>query len=316
MSHAHLNQAQRYQIERLSAEGKSLSAIAIRLGVHRSTIYREHQRGQVKGRYCAITAQQRAKKRRAPSAANHPVHAPSLWHLVGRLLRREWSPEQISGRLKLTDEASGYLVSAQAIYHWLARSGSRLNRRLRRYHQPSPWRQSGGCIPKDRPSIRKRPPEVLTREQAGHWEGDTIQGRSNVHCMVTLIERKSLYTRLSCTLPKQSAPVIDYIRQAFKGLPALTLTVDNGSEFAQYASAGLPIYFADPGRPRQRSRNEYTNGLIRQYIPKRTRLEKLSPARARFVEQRLNHRPRKSLGYRTPHEVLFNLTPTSVAIRT
>ena len=104
--------------------------------------------------------------------------------------------------------------------------------------------------------------------------------------------------------------------RALHGVPAKTLTLDNGSEFAAYADMGLAVYFADPGRPRQRARNENTNGLIRQYVPKKTKLTALSREHIRRVENRLNHRPRKSLGYKTPHEVLFNLRPSPVAIRT
>lgn len=315
MTHAHLNQAQRYQIQKLSAEGKSPPAIAARLGVHRSTIYRELRRGKFKGSYCAATAHERSVWRRRASAANHRLHPPELWRWVRRQLCRQWSPEQISHRLKVAGSAGDYSVSTQAIYDWLRRTRSPLIEHLRQSRDPNPWRGPRCGMPKGRPSIRKRPPEVLTREQAGHWEGDTIQGHSKKHCMVTLVERKSLYTLVSRTQRKRAEGVADYIRQAFVGLPALSLTLDNGTEFAQYAAFGLPVYFADPGRPRQRSRNENTNGLIRQYIPKTARLEKLHHSRARFVADRLNHRPRKTLGYKTPHEVLFNLMPTPVAIR-
>jgi IS30 family transposase len=315
MSFTHLTPAQRYQIERQLAEGKRVAIIARYLGVHRSTVYREHERGRVQGRYCARTSHQRTLKRRAISAANHRTHSPALWQRVSDHLRQEWSPQQISGRLK--QEAAGVpAVSAQAIYHWLARTHSLLCKQLRHYRTPSPWRQGGGGMPKNRPSIRKRPKEVLKREQTGHWEGDTVMGRSRQDCLVTLVERKSLYTRISPTLPKQSEIVAQYIRQTLTGLSARTLTLDNGTEFAAYKAMGVDVFFADPGRPRQRSRNENTNGLIRQYVPKGARLSTFSPAKIQRIEERLNHRPRKTLGYKTPHEVLFNQPPTPVAIQT
>jgi IS30 family transposase len=315
MSFTHLTPAQRYQIERQLAEGKSLAIIARYLGIHRSTVYREQARGQVQGRYCARTSHQRTLKRRAISAANHRSHSPELWQGVSALLKLEWSPQEISGRYKL--EAVGvHAVSAQAIYNWLVRTHSLLLKQLRHYRTPSPWRQGGGGMPKNRPSIRKRPKEVLKREQTGHWEGDTVMGRSRQECLVTLVERKSLYTRISPTLPKQSDVVAQYIRQTLTGLSARTLTLDNGTEFAAYKDMGVDVFFADPGRPRQRSRNENTNGLIRQYVPKGTRLSTFSPAKIQRIEERLNHRPRKTLGYQTPHEVLFNQPPTPVAIRT
>ena len=116
-------------------------------------------------------------------------------------------------------------------------------------------------------------------------------------------------------MPKLSESVAKAVQNALAGLPALSLTLDNGSEFAAYAQMGLPVYFADPGKPRQRARNENTNGLIRQYVPRKTCLMSLSTDKVRSIEDRLNHRPRKSLGYRTPHEVLFNLPPTPFALR-
>jgi IS30 family transposase len=315
MSFTHLTPSQRYQIERQRAEGKSVALIARYLGIHRSTVYREHARGLVRGCYCAKTSHQRALKRRAISAANHRTHSPELWQGVSALLKREWSPQEISGRYKL-DAAGVEVVSTQTIYNWLARTQSLLCKQLRHYRTPSPWRQGGGGMPKNRPSIRKRPKEVLTREQTGHWEGDTVMGRSRQDCLVTLVERKSLYTRISPTLPKQSEIVAQYIRQTLTGLSARTLTLDNGTEFAAYKDMGIDVFFADPGKPRQRSRNENTNGLIRQYVPKGARLSTFSPAKIQRIEERLNHRPRKTLGYKTPHEVLFNLPPTPVAIRT
>ncbi|MRS13281.1 MAG: IS30 family transposase [Actinobacteria bacterium] len=316
MKFTHLNEEQRYQIEARLASGKTAAQIAVALGVHRSTIYRELARGYVRGRYEAATAQVRAHRRRAKSAANHPTKAGSVWTTVRACLRQEWSPQQISGRLRLTETGPGAVaVSHQAIYDWLRREKVGLRSRLRHHCPQDPWRVSSGGLPAGRPSIRKRPPEVKAREQAGHWEGDTIRGRSAHHCLVTLVERKSLYTRLSRPLRKQATTVAKAVRHALGSLPALSLTLDNGSEFAAYTAMGLPVFFADPGRPRQRARNENTNGLIRQYIPKNARLAMISAQRIRRIEQRLNNRPRKTLGYRTPREVLFNLPPTPVAVR-
>lgn len=316
MSFTHLTQALRYQIEKQLAEGKSVSLIARRLGVHRSTVYREKKRGHLSGGYCAVVAHKRSLGRRTISAANGRRHTQALWKAVSDQLRQEWSPQQISGRLKLTEGSGGRYVSAQAIYDWLKRTDSSLKTRLRHYRTPSPWRPGGGGMPKGRPSIRKRPKEVLKREQTGHWEGDTVMGRSRKDCLVTLVERKSLYTRISRPLPKLSKVVARYIKRTLTSLDASTLTLDNGTEFACYSEMGVDVYFADPGRPRQRSRNENTNGLIRQYVPKGSALSKLSSAKIQRIEARLNDRPRKTLGYKTPREVLFNLTPTPVAIRT
>ena len=319
MTYAHLNLAQRYQIQRRLAAVQPVAVISRALGVHRSTVYRELQRGRRGAPYQAELAQQRARRRRAASAANHATKPASLWHEVRRLLRQRWSPEQIAGRRVREGAHADHAVSYQAIYNWLARTGSALLSRLRHYRALSPWRTSSGGLPKTRSSIRQRPKDVHHRHTLGHWEGDTLMGRSRRACLVTLVERKSLYTRLSAVLPKTAHHVAHAISRALNGLTAHTLTLDNGSEFAQYASIthtlGTHVYFADPGRPGQRARNENTNGLIRQYIPKGARLDQVSPRQIRMIEYRLNHRPRKSLGFKTPHEVFFNLPITPVAIR-
>ena len=316
MTYAHLNLAQRYQIQRRLAAVQPVAVISRALGVHRSTVYRELQRGHRRADYQAEHAQQRAQQRRAASAANHPTKPASLWHEVRRLLRQRWSPEQIAGR---GIREGAHAVSFQAIYTWLTRTGSALLSRLRHYRALSPWRPSSGGLPKTRPSIRQRPREVHQRHTLGHWEGDTLMGRSRRACLVTLVERKSLYTRLSSVLPKAATHVAHAICRALNGLNAQTLTLDNGSEFARYETIthtlGTHVYFADPGRPGQRARNENTNGLIRQYLPKGVRLDQVSPRQIRMIEYRLNHRPRKSLGFKTPHEVFFNLPISPVAVR-
>ena len=319
MTYAHLNLSQRYQIQTRLAAAQAVAVIAHALGVHRSTVYRELQRGRRGAPYQAELAQQRARQRRVASAANHPTKPATLWHEVRRLLRQRWSPEQIAGRRVREGAHADRAVSYQAIYDWLTRTGSALLTRLRHYRAFAPWRPSSGGLPQSRPSIRQRPRDVLQRHTLGHWEGDTLMGRSRRACVVTLVERKSLYTRLSAVLPKTAYHVAQAISRALNGLKAHTLTLDNGSEFARYETIthalGTRIFFADPGRPGQRARNENINGLIRQYIPKGARLDRVSTRQIRMIEYRLNHRPRKSLGFKTPHEVFFNLPITTVAIR-
>jgi transposase, IS30 family len=311
MNHAHLTPPQRYQIEQRFAAGQSRQHIALAIGVHRATIYRELSRGSVGGVYEAQQAQRRARWRQAKSAANHPMKPKRVWQRCARLLRRQWTPEEIAGRLRAEGLGPSDQVSAQALYDWLRRTASPLVKHLRRYRALPPWRPSQGGLPAHRPRIRQRPIEVRQRLCIGHWEGDTIVGRNPSQCLVTLVERKSLFLRLSTVQPKQAQFVARALRVKLRQFRADTLTLDNGSEFAQYATLtehlGTQVYFADPGKPRQRARNEYTNGLIRQYIPKGTRLDRLSPTTIRRIEHRLNHRPRKSLGYKTPHEVFFNL---------
>ncbi|MDO9191474.1 MAG: IS30 family transposase [Undibacterium sp.] len=316
MKFSHINAKQRYQIERLLAENKSVKAIAIAVGVNRSTVYREIKRGKVNQKYDALASNERTLKRSARSAANHPTKPKEIWPLIRYLLNLEWSLDEISARLALAGSDENWSISHQTIYNWIKRTKSALHKKLRHFQLAKVWKSARSSYPAGRQSIRQRPKEVLARTIAGHWEGDTIRGRTEQHCLLTLVERKSLYTKISPVLQKRADLVAAAVGRELNGLPALSLTLDNGSEFAHFKSMGLPVFFADPGRPRQRSRNENTNGLIRQYIPKRMSLKNLSNRQIQHIEDRLNHRPRKTLGYKTPHEVLFNLQPNSVAIRT
>lgn len=315
MKFTHLNQRQRYQIEQYLAAKKSMAFIALKLGVHRSTIYREVKRGQVAHRYESANAHRRAQKRRQASAQNQPRLSAEVWQIVKDRLREEWSPDEISQRLQVVGSVGSWSVSHQAIYNWLKRTQSPLVKKLRRYSSKNVWRETRGTFANGKQSIRKRPKEVNERQTLGHWEGDTIRGKTPHHCMVTLVERKSLYTLISPVLAKTAEGVARTINQQLDGLPAQTLTLDNGCEFAHFKTINTPTYFADPGRPRQRSRNENTNGLIRQYFKKSDRFSTISPQRIKMVQDRLNHRPRKTLGYLTPHEVLFGIPPSPVAIR-
>lgn len=315
----HLNPTQRYQIASRLAKQQPIRVIAFALGVHRSTIYREMARGGVGQAYVARMAQQRAWLRRAASAANHPTKPARLWQYVRRQLKRQHSPDQISGRLRCVDGTHWGQVSGQAIYDWLKRTDSPLIDHLRHAH--CRWhRRSSGGMPLNRPGIASRPDIVAARTRDGDYEGDTIQGNSRKRCIVTLVDRRSLYTHLSQVLPKQAKPVARVIQQLLAGTGAKTLTLDNGTEFAAYAEMeavlGINVYFTEPYRPQQRGRNEQQNKLIRQYIGKHVNLDRLTPYQIRRAQLRLNHRPRKTLGYKTPHEVRFHLPPTPVAFRT
>ena len=145
----------------------------------------------------------------------------------------------------------------------------------------------------------------------GHWEGDTLIGAGHQQAIVTLVERKSGYAKLSKVSNKSAALVSQAIESALKPLLARvkTLTVDNGKEFAYHQKVdqalGIQTYFADPYCSWQRGSNENYNGLLRQYIPKKRRLETVTDEELAMIENRLNHRPRKRLGFKTPHEVFF-----------
>ena len=156
MSYTHLNPAQRYQIQRRLADAQPVPVIAHALGVHRSTVYREIERGTVGHVYQADGAQARARQRRRPSAANHPTKPASLWQNVRRLLRQRWSPEQIAGRYQ---QEGGAGLCQQTIYAWLHRTGSALHSRLR-HHRPC---HPGGPAVAAYPSIASASDSALHR---------------------------------------------------------------------------------------------------------------------------------------------------------
>lgn len=321
MYYAHLTQKERYQIQELVEAGVPKSVIARKVGVHPSTVYRELKRGADRQQlYRAPYAERAAQRRRRRCAANARRKPATLWRQVARQLRREWAPEQIRGRRLVLGKPA---VSVTAIYAYIARR-RRLRRHLRytprreqRLHNPSSWLNRSA----KRPSIHDRPAEALTRQLPGHWEGDTMRGcSSNNRQLLTLVERKARY--LVALLPRQGAQPSQQIArstlQGLRRLPRRSITFDNGPEFACHEDIkrelGCPVYFADAHSPNQRATCENTIGLIRQYLPKGTDLSQVTHARIKRIVSRLNHRPRKCLGYLTPFEVLFNKLP--VALRT
>ena len=313
MYYAHLTRKQRYQIESLLEQGISVDVIARKVGFHRSTIYREIARGtRAHSRYRACEAQEAALRRIRRSAANHPTKPAFLWRRVHSLLRRDWSPEQVRGWLLRRGEPA---ASAPAIYAYVRRAGGDLGEHLRYGRRRVPWgRYSAGGLPSDRLSIRQRPKEAASRRTAGHWEGDTLMGRrSSTHRLVALTERASRYLVLRRPAPRN---LMGTVIRGLKDLPTKTLTFDNGAEFSKFErvtqALGINVYFADPGRPGQRGTCENTIGLVRQYVPKGTSGSHLSPKQIQRIADKLNHRPRKCLGFRTPYEVLFNKPPVAL----
>lgn len=318
MNYTHLTLAIRYQIELGIQEGHSMQTIARRVGVHRSTVYRELRRGGSSGGYAAPVAQVKAQRRGQCSAANHPTKPAALWREVRLCVRDDYSPDQIRGRLECLNLPS---VSVPAIYAHIWRdkaAGGTLHKSLC-YAQKRQNLQRRRVLWGDKVGIRKRPAAANARLQIGHWEGDTLMGSSrNPRRMLTLVDRNSRYLCLRRPVRGWSRDVAEAAIAALRNKPARSITFDNGSEFAAYRriqeALDCPIYFADPGKPWQRGTCENTIGMLRRYIPKGTSGHQLSSEQLRRIERKLNHRPRACLGYRTPHEVFFNLTP--VALRT
>ena len=235
------------------------------------------------------------------------------WQEVERLLRQDWSPDQITGHLKRAKQPS---VSHEWIYLYVyadKRRGGTLHRHLRSQKKQRK-RYSGyirrGQIP-NRTSIDKRPKIVASKGRFGDWEVDTIVGARHKGGILSAVERKSKLIRLRKLATKGAAEMKDNTIELLAPLAAKvhTITVDNGKEFCEHEliAAGLQarIYFAHPYSSWERGLNENTNGLVRQYFPKKYEFSRISDSDLQRVEDLLNNRPRKTLGYRTPNEVFF-----------
>lgn len=302
---------QRYQISALQSLGHSYTEIAHVIQVHKSTVSREIARNTSSRGYRPFPAHQNALHRRRP-----PVYRIStdVWEQVFRLLRQDWSPEQISGRLK---REQAIRISPEWIYQYVfanRRLGGTLFQHLRCLRK----RKKRGRVVERRgrlpniQSIDLRPAIVNRRGRLGDWEVDTLVGKRTGQVLVTLTERKSRLTLLALAENQSSAAVRRQICRLL--LPykekAFSLTSDRGSEFAEHVeiatTLGVSFYFAHPYAAWERGTNENTNGLLRQYFPKHVSLQDISEAQVEAVIYKLNHRPRKTLGFRTPFEVFFH----------
>ena len=311
MNYTQLTREQRYQIYVLLKAGHQQTQIAIIIGCHKSTISRELQRNCGPQGYYPSQAQQLARRRQRHS--HGPRIAPETWQQVEQLLRQQWSPEQIAGRLKLERLPS---VSHERIYLYVyadKRRGGNLHRQLR--SQKKQRKRYGGYIRRgqipNRTSIEQRPAIVASKRRIGDWEADTIIGGRHQGGLLSLVERKSKLTRLHKLETKAAAEMKDASIALLRPLMERvhTITVDNGKEFCQHeqitAALQAPIYFAHPYASWERGLNENTNGLVRQYFPKKSDFAKITNAEVKRVTELLNNRPRKTLGYRTPNEVFF-----------
>lgn len=308
--YSHLSCEQRYQIEVLHRSGMSQREIARQLGISHRTVGRELVRNGDRHGYTGQRADGRSKARRT-RASRHAHWPAALWRRIVRKLRRQWSPETIAGWLK----AQGVTVSAEGIYRRIqldAETGGDLHRHLRRARKRRRrYRDERRSLPiKDRVDIEQRPAVVEKRCRIGDWELDTVVGPGRA-VLVTLAERKSRYTLIGKVRCKTAVEVSQALIRLLKPYAdkVLTLTSDNGTEFARHRDVSQALnarfYFAKPRAAYQRGTNENTNGLIRQYFPKRTDLSEVSVHDLQLVMHRLNHRPRKCLNYKTPAQVFF-----------
>ena len=305
--------AERYTLGTLRQLGYTSAAIARVLGRHRSTIGREVHRNATRhdGTYRPQLAHWYASSRRSRSRRNQRFTATD-WAQVHACLQEQWSPEQVAGRLRGEQRLR---ISHETIYRhiwadkraggslYLHLRGARKTRRKRYRQYDSRGRLAG------KRGIAERPAIVAARGRIGDCEADTMLGaRSDSHCLLSLVERKTGYLVLGKLRARTTAEVnrraISLIRR--QPHPVHTITSDNGTEFhghaALEAATETTFYFATPHHAWERGTNENTNGLVRQYVPKRVSMAQLTQRDCDALARRLNQRPRKRLGYRTPEE--------------
>ena len=314
-----LTLAEREEISRSLAQGESYRAVSRRLGRAASTVSRDVRRHGGRRGYRAAAADTRAWERSRRPKRCRLATRPALREAVATHLAVEWSPQQIAGWLHhaYPDDPEMH-VSHETIYRSLfVQSRGVLKkalqaqlRRPRTYRRPrcAPAKAGGYIV--GAVSIRERPASVEDRAVPGHWEGDLLVGGRNSY-IATLVERRSRYVCLVRLAGKETETVVQALTQHVQRLPAglmATLTWDRGLELAAHRTfsiaTGVQVYFCDPQSPWQRGTNENTNGLLRQYLPKGTDLAGYSQDDLDAIARRLNTRPRKTLGYRTPAATL------------
>jgi IS30 family transposase len=332
--------ADREEIAYLRRQCWTITAIAAEVGFDKATISRELARNTTGERYRASTAQVAAEDRGRRSRPARLAVNTRLRAEVEARLEQNMSPEQIANRLRLEfPDDPEMRVSHETIYQslYVQSRGAlrkdltghlRTGRALRKPRTQSQHRaegRAGGPVP-NVISISERPPEVEDRAVPGHWEGDLILGAGNTSAIGTLVERATRYLILLHLPGDHTALTVqEAMCREMSRLPEVlrqTLTWDRGTEMSNHVqiaeATGLDIYFADPGSPWQRGTNENTNGLLRQYFPKGTDLSFWGPGILDQVAREMNNRPRKTLEWRTPAEVLDALlsqhNPPGVAL--
>ena len=320
----HLTCEQRCQIYALLQSGHSQAHIARQIGVDPSTISRELVRNTGARGYRFKQAHEKASQRRKKASDKPRKMTPDLVELIEeKLTQEQWSPDQISGRLAKDGVA---FISHERIYQHVwkdKKDGGTLYLHLRhsgkKYNRRKGKNSGRGLIP-NRVDIDQRPPIVAAKSRIGDWEADTIIGANHKGVVMSHVERTSKYTKLAKLPDKNADSVVQACARVLLPLADRieTITYDNGKEFASHVeiatSLGALSYFAKPYHSWERGLNEHTNGLFRQYFPKGSDLSILSDTDVQRVEDKLNSRPRKILGYQTPREVFFNAKNLLVAL--
>lgn len=300
---------QRYQIWTGLRLGLRQKEIALEVGVDKSSISRELRRNQSELGYGPLVADRKAHERRAQKGRQRISEV--TWTEIEAEIREYWSPDQISGGRRSRGQ---YPVSHERIYQHIYQNKSDggdlhtyLRCRKKRRKRYGSYAKRG--FRDKQISIDERPHIVDEKSRIGDLEVDTIIGKGHNQAIVTIVDRKSKLLRMKKVNKKTGTLVRQAICNKLKGLTVHTLTSDNGTEFSEHLkiakTLGAGFYFCHPYSSWERGVNENTNGLIRQFFPKHMKFATITDEQIKQVEDKLNNRPRKSLGYKTPNEVYF-----------
>ncbi len=333
-SHSKIKVNEREEIFRLLAKGFSIRQIAKFIKRHHSTVSREIRRKEMtRETYSVAEAQVDRNLKSAQVGVKNKIRSGSkLFHFIKHhLIDLRWSPEQISNRLKKETDCSRWKISHETIYRFIYSIEDSSERQLwikslrrkKRKRGPCKYIRENIKTISDKVSIHDRPEHIANRQEIGHWEGDLVVGKDHKSAIGTLVERT---TRMTLIIDLKSGKTSDEVVRAFerrlKSIPTelrKSLTYDNGSEMALHGylkeSLGMAVYFCDPGCPGQRGTNENTNGLVRDFFPKKTDFSKISGEELLHIEKLLNERPRKILDYECPYKVFWKeIGPRSATV--
>jgi len=313
-----LSLEERDRITEMKSDGLSLRAMAKELGRSPSTLSRELSRNSTPAYrvYLSHRAHDRAVKRKKESGQRPRLNGEGVVAYVLDKLALQWSPELIAG--KIGQDMRGVSISHEAIYQYIyhpdTEGREQLIGCLARAHRSRKPKRMGRKERKtkipNRVPIDERPVSADNRSRYGHWEGDSLVSRKSLWALNSLVERKSRLLFLTRIERKTAEQTMDTVIRRLQALPVKarrTLTMDNGTENARHEditrAIGIQCFFAHPYASWQRGANEQVNGLVRRYFPKGTDFSKISDEQVAWVESRINNRPRKCLGYKTPNEV-------------
>lgn len=314
MGYKHFTIFERESIFESLSKGEGVIEIAIKLGRAESSIRREIKRNSVNGSYSPSIATEKYKERKSRCGRKKVLsNNTGLVKTIEDMLKADLSPEQVSGRLKLENkETVCFKTIYRGIYTGVVKVEVEEVLRRKGKSKAHGVQEKRGIIP-GKTMIDQRPAIIEKRLEIGHFENDTMIGAGKKGAIATFVERKSRYLFAEIMPDRTSSRMTQTTIALFENIPKQvlkTFTSDNGKEFAGFKEVeeqlGIKNYFAHPYHSWERGTNENTNGLIRQYFPKGTDFTRLSSGEVQKVVERLNNRPRKVLGFKTPNEVFWD----------